>query len=224
MASYGLMVASALLLVSSCLGQNRGGGDPRVAVPLIRDVLSRAQVSGSLEYWGRCGRPMWRPDFPTIRSLDNYSGSPRGVLQKVFVDDPKMRVTQEPGGAIRMIETDVPSDLLDVKISHVAFRGPANPGPNGALLLILLTPEVKAFLRAQDIELLNNNLAAPGNSGSGGRHAYGELDNVTVSQALDYVLQIFPGFWVYESCPSEYRGRTVLFDFFENDIFLRPSQ
>ncbi len=221
MASYRFTLASALILVTSCIGQgigkDRGGSDPRIAEPLIKNVLNRAQVSGSLAYWGRCGSHTWRPDFPKIRLLSDYSGGPREVLQELFADDPNMQVTQEPQGMIRMVETDVPSDLLNIKIRHISFRvhGPANTlnGPNSALEFILSTPEVKAFNKEKNLGLPSDVFTAPGDSGSG-RRAYGELDNVTVSQALDYILQIFPGFWVYENCPSEEGGRTVFLGFF----------
>jgi hypothetical protein len=100
---------------------------------------------------------MWRPDFPKIRRLSESSGSPVEELQRAFADDPKMRVTQEPGGMIRMVETDAPSDLLDVKISHVSFH-PAESagmyGPNYSLWPIFSTPEVKAFIAANHIESL----------------------------------------------------------------------
>jgi hypothetical protein len=196
---------------------------------------------------------MSRPDFPKVRILSDYSGPPREVLQEMFADDPQMRVTQEPGGKIRMVETDVPSDLLDVKISHLSFeprilkpaREPAQTpsdahmllrwpgqtlgdpnfrgfgaptvvlgGPGMALELILNTSEVSTFKRANNIRPFSTGgWALPGNSGSE-PPVIGELDNVTLSQALDYVLETFPGFWVYENCPGENGGRTVFFNFY----------
>ena len=275
MPSYRLKVAAALVLVTSCQGQDRGGVDSAVAVPLIRGVLRKANVSGSLAYWGQCGYHMSRPDFPKVRILSNYSGPPREVLQQIFADDPQMRVTQEPGGEIRMVETDVPSDLLDVKISHLSFdfvvepaprpaktlggpntalelllwpakttldgtnmalqwpaQRPGGPntalelllwpakmtlgGPNMALELIMSTPEVSAFKRAKNIRPFSHlGFPLPGDSGSK-PPVPGELDNVTVSQALDYVLETFPGLWVYENCSSQEQdgGRTVFFSFF----------
>jgi hypothetical protein len=222
MASYGAMLVSVLILVSSCVGQDRPVIDSRATAGMIMAILGAAHVSGSLEFWGRCGPGVWQPDVPKMRELSDYSGSPREVLQRMFADDPKMRVTQEPGGTIRMVETDVPNDLLDVKISHISFRFHAPPneynGPNSALILILNTPEVKAFMKAHNIGPLGDTLPLPGNSGSGaglGRRVYGELNNVTVAQALDYVLQIFPGIWIYQNCPGgEGGGRIARFNFY----------
>lgn len=216
MASYRL-VASVLILLTSCLGQDIGGVDSRVAPLLVMNVLREAHVSGSLEYWGRCGPGVWEPDVPKVRTLPDYSGSPREVLQRMFADDRKMRVTQEPAGTIRMVETDVPNDLLDVKITHISFRVHAPPnvanGANSALIIILSAPEVKAFMKAHNIGPPAGTWPAPGNSGSG-RRAYGELNDVTVAQALDYVLQIFPGIWIYQNCTSEEGGREVRFNFY----------
>src|ERR1700691_2534155 len=156
MSSYALTVASVLILLTSCLGQDRGGVDPKVALPLIKNVLHAANVSGSLAYWGRCEPHKPYPDFPKLRVLPNYSGSADEVLQEIFADDPKMHVAREPDGMIRMVETDVPADLLEVRIRHVSFGSPEpSPdmfnGPNNAMLLVLSAPEVKMFRRAHNI-------------------------------------------------------------------------
>jgi hypothetical protein len=43
----------------------------------------------------------------------------------------------------------------------------------------------------------------------------GELNNVTVSQALDYMLKTLPGLWVYKNCPGDGKDkRLVLFTFY----------
>jgi hypothetical protein len=45
----------------------------------------------------------------------------------------------------------------------------------------------------------------------------GELNNVTLSQALDYMLKTFPGLWVYENCPGDNKyKRVVLFTFYRS--------
>jgi hypothetical protein len=225
MVSYRFTVAWAAVFVTTCFGQDGGGLDPGVALPPIREVLSRAQVSGSLAYLGRCN---FHPDFPQFRLPPSYSGSPREILQEMFAGNPKMRVTQEPDGKVRMAERDVPTDLLDVKISHISFA-PNEPvtnmlsgsdmlhGPNVAVQAILQTPEVKAFRKAHNIGPFSATFETPGDAGSTEKPIVsGDLDNVTVSQALDYVLQTFPGFWLYENCRSEGGGRQVFLGIFEN--------
>jgi hypothetical protein len=90
----------------------------------------------------------------------------------MFADDMKMRVTQEPGGTVRMVETDVPPDLLEVKISHIAFRDAEGHGANSALTLIMSAPEEKTYMTAHDIGPLYDTLPVPGNSGRGRRDCF----------------------------------------------------
>lgn len=87
----------------------------------MQKILSSAQLSGSLEYWGVCDVFKPRPEFPKLRPVSGHEGSAREVLQEVFADDTKMRVTQESDGKVRMVETDVPKDLLEVTIHHLSF-------------------------------------------------------------------------------------------------------
>jgi len=198
------------------------------------DVLSRAKVSGSLEYWGRCNNVYHLPDVPRLYPPQNSTGAPLEVLREIFNDDPKMQVTQDPDGMIRMVETDVPSDLLNVTISHISFDNAGTSkittpdgntrmepvvlrDPNAALSLIVGAPEVNAFMAAQNIGLPPSN--AEGISfleTSASPRIVGDLENVTLSQALDHVLKIIPGLWVYENCPSKTGKRVVYFKLYSN--------
>lgn len=222
MTSYRLMVALVLVLVCTCLAEDRGGEDPIVSRQLVGHVFSRAGISGSLEYWGPCDPHKRSLDFPSVRILPNFAGPPREILQQMFSDDKKMRVTQEENGMVRMVEDDVPMDLLGVKIRHLSFNvsGPDADswhGPHMALLAILWTPEVTAFKKAHNIGPFENGVMLPGDASDPGTPSIsGELENVTVAQALDYVLKTFPGFWIYENCRGQAGGRTVSFSFVEN--------
>jgi hypothetical protein len=143
----------------------------------------------------------------------------------MFANVPHMRVTQERRGMVRMVETDVPTDILDFKVHHLSFFSSADPsgnrashGPHMALLAILMNPEVRAFREAHNIgpdSEFSSGFSMPGDAMSNKPIVYGNLDDVTVSQALDHVLQTFPGFWVYENCVNKQGERTVRFSFFE---------
>lgn len=200
--------ASVLILVTSCLAQER--------IESILGVLSKAHVSGSLAYWSPECNPLSPLPLPRIRPT-SYSGSPREALREMFADDPKMRVTQEPGGMVRMFETDVPTDLLDLRIHHISFPGYREPfrGSTFPLHTIMLTPEVQAFAKAHNLgSLYSPHL--PGNLFPNVPPVQGELDDVTVSQALDYVLLTYPGYWIYENCMNKDGDREVFFWFVEN--------
>ncbi|MFY9792902.1 MAG: hypothetical protein WAJ99_17100 [Candidatus Sulfotelmatobacter sp.] len=219
MTSCTLTVASILVYLTTCLGQTGETGNPWVGLIQIDNVLRAAQVSGSLVY-SSCGFHKTVPDaLPPMRFLSDYSGPPKKVLQKMFEGDLRMRVTQEEGGMIRMVQTDVPTDLLNFKIHHLSFfpsdaaASDAVHGPQMAMLAILQNPEVKAFKKANNIGPFDEGFILPGNCCGGGRVMHGQLDDITVSQALDYVLRTFPGFWVYENCVSPEGERSVYFNF-----------
>ncbi len=118
-----------------------------------------------------------------------------------------------------MIESDVPRDLLDVRISHISFKDYDGQdgvwSPKQARRIIEHSPEVRAFMQshkiawALDAEYLNDI--------SGGRspklpHVSGDLFDVTVAEALDYVSESFPGLWIYENCGNEDGSGKVFFD------------
>jgi hypothetical protein len=218
-----------LFLFASCLGQDRGSilrGDGR---RLIGDVFSKAHASGSLEYWGVCNFKELLPDFPKLRAVPDREGSPVELLREIFSVYPEMRVSQDADGKIRMIEKDVPSDLLDLRIHHLRFSGEYQ-GPNAAVVTILMNPEVIAFRRKHKIGPeadrgpgfgLSSQAFSPDKP-----TVLGDLHDVTVRQALDYILQTFQGFWSYENCKSSEGGRTAFLGFFENvpDAVLLKSE
>lgn len=219
MTSYRLAVASVLLLLPTCVGQSKRG-DPWGELDLIGDILGAAHVSGSLAYSG-CGFLEGVPDDPPpMRVLSDHSGPAKGVLQRIFADDPRMQVTQE-GGIVRMMETDVPKDLLEFKIHHLSF--PYDHGPIVAMEAILHTYEVRHFRMEHNIgpeAEWGSGFPWPGNENPERSRQKipgipGVLNDVTVAQALDYVTMTFPGFWSYESCVSKEGRRSAHFSFLE---------
>jgi len=219
MASCRMTIASVFVLLTVCVGQAGKGTVPELFQ--IGRVLRAAHVSGALAY-SSCGFHKRVPDdLPPMRVLEHYSGSPIEALMKMFADDPRMLVTQEKGGMVRMMETDVPTDLLSFKIHHLSFfpldaaESDAVHGSQMAVVAILQNPEVKDFRKAHNIGPFADAYMLPGNCCSSGRVVHGELNDVTVSQALDYVLQTYPGFWIYENCVDEKGERSVYFNLFE---------
>jgi len=171
----------------------------------IAEYLSKAHIDGSLSYWGRKACDFSFSEsyvpVPAVR-LPTTSGPITDVLQEMFADDPKMKVIQEPGGIIRMFETDVPSDLLEIKIHRISFDVPGVHGPNMAIRLILSTPEVEGFRKAHKIGPFTEIFRVPSDAGDQNPSVSGSLDDVTVSQALDYIFKTYSGFWMYGNCPN----------------------
>jgi len=207
------------------------------SVQPILEALDKAKLSGSFVFSGRCDlreckplRPIAEcfPDFPQFRAPATRGGSTVQTLREVLADAPAMQVTQDTNGTVRMNESGVPTDLLNIRISHILFESNGANGQrdiytaNDALRFILQAPEVIAFMKVHDIGgPFDNNAGSggsvPGNSGAwppDSPHISGSLDNVTLSEALDHVLKTFPGIWIYENCPQiDKKKRVVYFRF-----------
>jgi hypothetical protein len=188
------------------------------------EVLEKAKLSGSLEFTGNCDG-VFPPDLPPFRTITGRGGSTLQTLRKILRDDHAIRVEQDQTGKIRMVENDIPTDLLNIKIRHISFDGTYAAGPengvytpNQALYVILHVPELAVFIKARDIEILATDSGISGGAGQfppDSPHISGSLDDVTLSQALDRVLETFPGIWVYQNCPDrDDRERAVYFRFF----------
>ena len=134
----------------------------------------------------------------------------------MFTNDEDMEVTQEPDGMIRIVEKSVPQDLLNLKIRHISFdeenKKLPMSFPINVLWVITHSSEVVTFMKDNDIRLVPTMM---NEASSPVPRVSGELNNVTLSQALDYTLKTFPGLWVYENCPSDNKyKRVALFTFY----------
>jgi hypothetical protein len=190
----------------------------------ILDVFDKTKRSGSLEFTGRCVAGHV-PDLPHFRLPVTFKDTATETLREMLPNDRGMTVTQDSSGIIRMIESGVEYDMLNVRIQHISFGdlGTNKQGsaynPNDALDAILNAPEVTEFMKAHDIQRPGSGAGVHGNQigtwPPEQPHISGSLDNVTVSEALDQVLMTFPGMWVYEDCPKgENSKREVYFGFF----------
>jgi hypothetical protein len=193
-------------------------------VQFILNVLASARVSGSLEYNGKCGPGVLIPDLPRARKPKKpYPQNPGDTLRLMFSDDGRMTVSQEGNGTIRMVEAGIPADILDVRINHLSFEIISDP--EEALSIVLGAPEVQPVIQAHGVGQPFNGLTPPlylfKGLGSpmpgvppGVRFISGELHDVTVADALDYILKTFPGFWLYQNCQSPDGQRVVHFGLF----------
>ena len=112
----------------------------------------------------------------------------------------------------------MPQDLLNVKIGHISFddeqkRGGGMFTPPLVLGFIVSASEVQSFMKDHNIgrqPRLINQVVNPSTVVSG------ELNNVTLSQALDYTQKTMRGLWVYEECPGDKKNKRIVdFSFFQ---------
>jgi hypothetical protein len=216
-----LVIAAALSMPLCLLAQEETSSHPKLVAPLrpLFESLRSANVSGSLEFSSPRCDPGIPADWPNWRMLASSKESPLQVARETFADDPSIQVTQDPNGTIRMIQGGIPTDLLNLRISHVSFsQFSANSAARQA---VLRTPEVRDYMKA-------HNIAMPTGEGGGVTGGNGPrpndsppidatMENPTVSQAMDRVLKTFPGIWVYQDClRPDGKSRFVWFQFFSS--------
>ena len=215
MAFYRRIAVPVLLLGSWCFGQvqvrfNDGARE-------IKDVLDKAHLSGSIAYSYDCKVARSRLPVPPNVYAPRSTGSPLEVLREMFSVDSKMQVTQDPSRIVRIVQKDVPTDILDVKIHNIVFPPRTSDPyqvnePDRALLVILSSPEVLSF--EEEHHIVPPGFRLDGIVRSDLPSVSGELHDVTLSQPLDYVLKTLPGYWIYENCTTEDGRRTVNFRFY----------
>lgn len=188
----------------------------------ILELLDKAKLSGSLEFSGHCdsfNNPGF-PEFPPLRVTIAKGKPPLQILREMFIDDPKMRVTQDASGIVRMVERGVPNDILNVRIGHIALGGGEGGvyNANAALNSLVWAPNVQLFLKAHDIEWPFTVNAFVGNVAKVSPvwpHISGYQDTLTLLEAMDNTLKTFPGIWIYENCPrTDTKSRFVFFQFY----------
>jgi hypothetical protein len=121
----------------------------------ILEALDDAKLSGSLELSGGCSQT-YLPSFPQSHALAASEGSTVQKLREILAEAPTMHVSQDPDGAVRMVETGVPADLLNVRISHITFGDYEHNAiftPNDALHSIFRAPELVSFMSEHGLEL-----------------------------------------------------------------------
>ena len=189
-------------------------------------VLDKTSLSGSLEFSGKCNSFNYPgfPEFPHLHAVATNEASALQTLRALFADNQAMRVSQEPNGTIRMIENGIPSEILNIHIKHISFDNAYSGGysANSALEFIMATPEVKQYLLIHNLKwpfsiTADSILIPTGNFivSPSIPHISGSLDNVTLKEALDYILKTFPGIWIYEYCPcTEKRSGIFYFRYY----------
>jgi len=210
-------VAAATAQDSDPQHVRQGFGTPQ----LILDILTSARASASLEFNGRCSPSVFFPDLPSIREPEKpYGPLPTNTLRSMFSIDHRMAISEDDTGIIRVVEAGVQTDILKVKIHHLSFDGISDP--DHALHVVLDAPEIQSFIKAHGIGQPFNMYqpsiwAAPGPKAPpvpGVPRISGELNEVRLADALDYILKTFPGFWLYQDCRNADGRRVVYFGLF----------
>jgi hypothetical protein len=208
-----LVVGLGLLFVfAGCLGTSTVGqpsGEFPTTGDLIANFLAKYKLanSASLVYTGRCDNYQVVDRVPPRLHVSRTEDAGK-ALSEIFADDPEMQISRDPSGQVRMYESGVARDLLDHKFDRITILNGGTPrdflrSPPEVMSEMLESPEVAEFMEARGMH-------APGAPGSfrslsvltsGGPSMPDYLENVTLADALDKVVQVFhPGLWVYKEC------------------------
>jgi hypothetical protein len=189
---------------------------------VVAGVLDNARTVGSIEFKGECRPGIFFPDFPKIQLPPRpYPQDPVETFRFMFASHPQIEVSRDSKGMIRIVESGVRPDILQVRINHLSFDGPALS--EDAFDTVVEAPEVQSFIQAHDIGQPYDITGGPPLLRSSGLKATpqpgtpkvsGELNNVTLADALDYILKAHPGFWLYQDCESSSGQRLVYFGLF----------
>ena len=205
----GTPLLTAILLLSGY-----SYGQDQTTIQSIVDVLRKGHLSGSLQYRGGCGSEEEHVTQSSLATAAHTSaGPPLQTLREMFAEDKDILVTQEPNGTIRIVDSTLSQDLLNVKIKHLSFDDEAKKeeffpiSPPLILGFITAAPEVKTFMGERSIGWKSTRIIE---STTTDTHISGELNNVTLSQALDYMTQTFHGLWIYKECPGNERNKRVV--------------
>lgn len=216
-----LFLTILLLLPVSSKTQSQRRLTSDAGLSTVIGVLSKAHSSGSLEYRGSCSLDSDRFHLPQLGHAEQAGDDPVAILAELFKGDPQMRVSRDESGFVRMIEADIPTDLLKSRIRRIAFKNDHAFPPvdvrfdaRDALAVILSTPDVTQYMEAHQIEkrfpveFVNERRSMPSPEVP---HLPDNVNDVTLSEALDSVVKTFPGLWIYENCPSKDGKRVVDF-------------
>ena len=196
-------------------------------LPLL-EVLNTAGISASLEFSGSCNSLVGTdfPEFPQFNTAAAAKGAtPLETVRQMFAGNTTVRVSQDADGTIRIVQRDTPLDFLNVKVARISFataQSPVRPifySGNDALVYILSAPEVNRFIEEHNIQKLGFPIAgpmAPSPPPPNTLHFYPRpLENVTVFEAMDYIVKAFPGIWIYQNCAERNtRKRYVYLSFY----------
>jgi hypothetical protein len=216
----------ALIFLLSCHPpplENRVERVPRRpgASLLLAGLLNKFGTSASFVYRSNCASAGWHDDL-NIRLHIKYTESAVEALREVFADEKTIQVSEEPGGMVRITDSSVPQALLDVRMRRVYLTSRWEPGgvlydPDDVALDVMETPEVQAFMAAHDLHKPNFYSRLVPTPSPSLPHMSGQLENLTVREALDRTLQTFPGLWSYTQCTNGEGRKLVSISFYSDE-------
>jgi hypothetical protein len=226
-----LMLVSTALYSATATNQDDeeyidGNSQTRYAVLTnLGMALISTGKAARIYFHGTCGRAgEFNMQFPSVKVHSPAKGK-QGIesIRDMFSDDPKVVVSEDPSGVVRVRIGDVATRLLDTKVHLLEFSQLAqyNPiAPGGAVDTVERAPEVEQAVAKLKLYQLSDPMdeieqkpleTAP--------HLTPSMEDVTVDQAFDAIATTFGGMIVYGEC-SRPNGESL----FDIDYWWIPSK
>jgi hypothetical protein len=178
----------------------------------VASAFLRTKTSGSLILAGKCDQtfeghvvstePIFAPSPDSFALID----SALNALSRVA---PQLVWQKQTNGLIRVRDNRVEASLLTLRLRKIELKNMVDL--NDAINKLLENRELRVYLHQKHVELatvynesfVSNQITSGALSTSPDTKRLSRtLTNVTLADALDYIVRIFPGIWTYSECPG----------------------
>lgn len=207
-------ILSVVLLSGRAQSQSGSSSAPKETrvESYVASAFFRARASGSLILTGKCAEtfegqvvdtePIFAPDPDSFAQVDN-------ALDALSQMAPQLVWQKQANGLIMIRDKRVEASLLALRLRKVELQNAVDL--NDAVEKFLMNRELRAYLHRRHIELAtvynesfksNQNASDALSNSPNAKRLSKTLSDVTVADALDYIVRIFPGLWTYSECPG----------------------
>ena len=146
--------------------------------------------------------------FPLLQ-LQNppKNKSALATVREIFANNKNVTITEGSSGIIRITIGDVPTEILQTRISHLSLDDDARYNKFWAIQILFSAKEVKAAERSLGVEPIGTLGGLLGSPTEKAPHLPASFTNVTVDDVLDIVAKTFDGFVVYGACGEPTHGK-----------------
>jgi hypothetical protein len=149
--------------------------------------------------------------FPKVNLQPPVQGATGiSALRQIFRDDPRVAVTQDRSGMIRITIGSVPTEVLQTRVQVLKLNLLEQYSPAAAVLAIERTAEANALELGLKFGTLQRAVDITGGPVEEAPHLPALTQHVIVDDALDSVARTFSGIVMFGVCPQP--GGAQLFE------------
>jgi hypothetical protein len=147
---------------------------------------------------------------PPIRIQKKTPGADtEKTLRAMLANDKRFQIKTDPDGVIRVSESGMPNDVLNIRVIHVALSEEQRFNERDAMGELLQAPEVQTYFKAHNIEQPIDSGGLVGPSDPRLPHLEAAIENMTVLEVLKHIALVFGETGIYTE-EVDTRGRRVV--------------